>query len=241
MKFLEINGKKLPRVLLGTSPFIGAGQFGRLAELYYRRFYLQPDNMRIIMQHAVELGWGIQPFSLPNIISALKALKKDHPKVALLFICGLSDFDGELQVAVALGATAVGTHAILTDQLPAEQLNTYLEKIKQHNLLGGFATHNPAQTLPLLAQTSADFIMIPLNKSGKLMGRNAQVVPSMIEDYPKPIIAKKTLAAGTLQPEEALEYVVNCGVAGVCLGITEESQLQENHKILTALNFINKD
>ncbi|MCX7765278.1 MAG: hypothetical protein N2246_01020 [Candidatus Sumerlaeia bacterium] len=238
MKFLEINGKKIPRVLLGTSPFIGAGQFGRLAEVYYQRFYLQPENMAKIMQLAVEFGWGIQPFSLPNILSALREVKKRYPQVALVFICGLADFDKELKMAVALDATAVGTHAMITDRLPAEQLNTYVDKIKQHNLLGGFATHTPARTLPLLAQTSADFVMIPLNKAGKLMGSNAQLVSSLIKDYPKPIIAKKTLAAGTLHPPEALEYVVNCGVAGVCLGVVEDAQLLENHKILTDLNFI---
>lgn len=42
---VEIEKTFLPAVSLGTSPFLGAGQFGRRGQDYYRNFYLQPENM----------------------------------------------------------------------------------------------------------------------------------------------------------------------------------------------------
>ena len=39
---ISVKGKKLPRVLLGTSPFLGAGQFGVKAYEYYKAFFENP-------------------------------------------------------------------------------------------------------------------------------------------------------------------------------------------------------
>jgi hypothetical protein len=36
--FFNLSGQQIPRVLLGTSPFLGAGQFGSRAPEYFERF-----------------------------------------------------------------------------------------------------------------------------------------------------------------------------------------------------------
>lgn len=237
MNSLEIKGRRIPRLWLGTSPFIGAGQFGKLCHHYYRNFYLQPENMVEIMTKAAELEWGIQPFALPNVIAALQKLRENYPQASLLFICGMQDFEEELKTAVKVGATAVGIHAMITDSNSAEELRSYVSKIKAAHLLSGFATHNPARTLGEIEKTEADFVLVPVNKTWRLMGSNPQLVPELIKNYPKIVIAKKILAAGTLQPAEALQYIVELGIKAICIGITAVEQMTEIQDILAKLNF----
>ena len=58
---------------LGTSPFIGAGQFGPLSADYYKRFYLNPLNMEEIIIKSVELGVpAVQAIAYERIIQAIK-------------------------------------------------------------------------------------------------------------------------------------------------------------------------
>ena len=42
--------------MLGTSPFIGAGQFGLKALEYYKTFCLKPSNIAKIYREAYQLG-----------------------------------------------------------------------------------------------------------------------------------------------------------------------------------------
>lgn len=49
---INLKNRKIPRLLLGTSPFIGAGQFGAKASYYYSTLYKKPHNMyKIIKNH----------------------------------------------------------------------------------------------------------------------------------------------------------------------------------------------
>jgi len=41
---VEIGNATIPRVLLGTSPFVGSGQFGTRSPIYYAKFYRNPEN-----------------------------------------------------------------------------------------------------------------------------------------------------------------------------------------------------
>ncbi|MFQ6074099.1 MAG: hypothetical protein ACE5KC_02655, partial [Candidatus Bathyarchaeia archaeon] len=53
---LQVGKAKIPRILLGTSPFIGSGQFGSRAASYYEHFYGHPENIAKIILAAVDLG-----------------------------------------------------------------------------------------------------------------------------------------------------------------------------------------
>ena len=52
---LRVGKARIPRILLGTSPFIGAGQFGIRAQFYYEHFYQNPGNIVKIVIKAVGL------------------------------------------------------------------------------------------------------------------------------------------------------------------------------------------
>lgn len=71
--FIEINGQKLPRTLLGTSPFIGAPQFGHRARLYILDLYRKPEAMASIIAKSYQLGVrGIQLLPYPQWLKPFK-------------------------------------------------------------------------------------------------------------------------------------------------------------------------
>jgi len=55
-KMFRIEGQRVPAVMSGTSPFIGAGQFCSRAGDYYERFYREPKNIVDVMLEAVCCG-----------------------------------------------------------------------------------------------------------------------------------------------------------------------------------------
>jgi len=70
---IQMGKARIPRVLLGTSPFIGAGQFGRRAAFYYNYFYENPKNIVKIIHKAVDLGvTGVQALPFRPIFGAFK-------------------------------------------------------------------------------------------------------------------------------------------------------------------------
>jgi hypothetical protein len=71
---MQIGRAKIPRILLGTSPFVGAGQFGARAHEYYSQFYRNPRNITKIILKAANLGIAgihVRPFN--PVFEALKA------------------------------------------------------------------------------------------------------------------------------------------------------------------------
>ena len=58
----------IPRALLGTSPFIAAGQFGKRSLTYYVKFLLTKGNIQDIVTKCLEMGiTGIQLVSYPSV------------------------------------------------------------------------------------------------------------------------------------------------------------------------------
>ncbi len=217
---------------------MGAGQFGYRAQEYYEKFHQNPENIFTIMRRAAELGWGIQPFGIPPIVQSLAKISKEYPGVPFLFVCGIADSSEEIKVARELGCSLVGYHASVTDQTTIEEREQCLAKMDIPGVLKGFATHAPFRQIPELLQSSADFLLIPVNKVRKIMGNNAHRVPDLIKHSSKPIIGKKTMAAGCINPKEALEYVTALNVDAVCIGVASVEELEENHEILSRLEFI---
>jgi hypothetical protein len=66
------NIPDLPGLMLGTSPFIGAGQFGSKSLDYRRRFLDNPDNMTRLFVHSAILGVkAVQLVGYQPLVAAL--------------------------------------------------------------------------------------------------------------------------------------------------------------------------
>ncbi len=78
-----------PRLMLGTSPFIGAGQFGSKSLNYRRQFFDTPDNMTRLFVHSAKLG--IKAVQLVGYQPLVAALRKAEEITGMsLFQCMLS-------------------------------------------------------------------------------------------------------------------------------------------------------
>ncbi|MDY6844075.1 MAG: hypothetical protein SVW57_08305, partial [Thermodesulfobacteriota bacterium] len=69
---------KIPRILLGTSPFIGAAQFGEKAREYRKNLYENPEHMATIIVESAHQGINaIQALAYPPIMEAIKMAQSE--------------------------------------------------------------------------------------------------------------------------------------------------------------------
>ncbi|MDH5807191.1 MAG: hypothetical protein QE159_05675 [Candidatus Verstraetearchaeota archaeon] len=230
---MKIN--EIPKILLGTSPFIGAGQFGIKSYYYYKYFYENPKNMEKIILKSYNLGIkGIQALPYDRIIESIKNVeRKINEKFKIIAtINSIEDIDKFIN----LNTIAFILHASITDSKNLNKILKILDSIKSLGFLTGLATHKPFSILKWLLENSIDFdlIMIPFNKLGIFMDEKPEIIYELVKKLEKPIIGKKVLAAGKLNPYEALEYASKY-LDIIALGIASEKEAIETFSI--ALKF----
>ena len=83
-----IEGRRVPLISIGTSPFIGAGQFGVKGLLWRSRFLHNAQAMAELMMESYELGAkGAHIIPLGDIPKAVKLVRREHPD---FIVIGLS-------------------------------------------------------------------------------------------------------------------------------------------------------
>ena len=233
---IEIEKTFLPAISLGTSPFLGAGQFGRRAQDYYRHFYLQPENMISLIIKAVELGVeAVQIVACERTVDAFrKAQERVSKNLHSTAVIGLEDWQSELAGVTHLKPAIIFIHARLSDSLNLSLIRKICEEIREKGLVPGCATHIPERTIPALDKEGLDIkaYLAPINSLGLFMGPNPCKALEVIEQTNKVIIAKKVLAAGNLHPEEGIAYVSRISnIKGLALGIASEKEAEETLNI----------
>lgn len=226
--------------MLGTSPFLGAGQFGPRAGEYYQRFYLNPANITSLIVEAVEfdITW-VQAIALKPIAKAIEdAGRRTQRQIQIAATVGVEQFEPELELMKSLGAKIILTHARVTDRLDSK----FKDCIKRIGdiAIAGAVTHNPGAVIPKLSSyEEVKIIMAPINLAGRFMSPSQDSTLDAIRKTDKIVLGKKTLAAGLLQPREALEYVAEY-VYGVAIGVASEEELKETFGIAKHLWKIGK-
>ncbi|MEM2990807.1 MAG: hypothetical protein QXQ02_06460, partial [Halobacteria archaeon] len=165
----EVKGFRVPRVLLGCSPFIGAGQFGTRAYEYYKHFYLQPENIKRVVQKCIDLGINaVQPIGYRRILEPIaSAMKEANVELFILGSAGVEDIAEEIELMLGLNAKCIVIHANLVYGNLAG-IKRHLREIKARGILTGIATHNPGIEIPAAEEIEeVDVILAPLNKLGR--------------------------------------------------------------------------
>ncbi len=225
---------KLPKVMLGSSPFIGAGQFGVKAFEYYWRFYQHPENIAEIAVHCWRLG--VKAVQLLACEPLTKGILMAEKRIGEKFqVVGTLDPDDPLEALKLYdGLEIVGLvfHASTSDLLDKELLTRLRDYIKRR--IGcpvGAATHAPLRFLSWFRETELelDFVMVPFNVRGIFMDGKPEELVKLLREVGVKAVAKKVLAAGKLKPKEALEYVAGFRdvVERVALGITSKEEAEE--------------
>ena len=243
--YLELNNTTLPRILLGTSPFIGAGQFGHRARLYQLDLYSNPENMFQIIKTSYDKGVrGMQLLPYPPVIQALEMAREEGMKIDVIGTVRPEQEQEDIKLLKSLDAKAMLLHAITTDQGDWDFIAKNLNRIRQATAIPGLVTHRPFHTTRKLLESPVrdlfELYMLPVNRLGYLMDceqnleEERRQLREMILELDKTIIGKKLLAAGIMTPQDAFEYLKTLDyVDMVAVGIASEKEAQETFEILS--------
>lgn len=241
---IEINDKEIPRALLGTSPFIGAAQFGHRARLYQLDLYNHPENITKIIKKSCELGIdGIQLLPYEPVVKALEWAIDDSCKLNIVGTLRPQCEGEDIELLNELEASAMLIHGAVTDRLNYDFLAEKMDEIRQTGAIAGLVTHRPFNTTKNLLKSSIldlfDIYMIPVNKTGYLMDTDVFMdkerteLRELIKKMDKTIIAKKIMAAGILTPDDAFDYLKTLDYIDLMtVGIVSEAEAEETFNLL---------
>jgi hypothetical protein len=236
VRIISVGGRELPAVSLGTSPFIGAGQFGSRAPVYRRLFFDSPANMVGLMVYAAELGVPcMQLLAVDRILDAFRQSRdQSGVDLACTLTVGFGHRDWELRQASDINPQVVFLHGMVTDTLDLKCIEGWLRDIRNLGLVPGCVTHKPARVLPALIDSGLDIgsYMVPFNRDGLFMDCKPDALIKILGSIQKPVIAKKTLAAGKLSPAEGLPFVAQyTQIHGLAVGVTSREEMKESLSI----------
>jgi hypothetical protein len=242
--YVETSGVKVPCTLLGTSPFIGAAQFGHRARLYQLDLYRKPENILKVIQASYQIGVrGIQLIPYPPVVQAIEWARDEGCEMDVIGTVRPDQEEDDIKILSRLNASAMLLHAVITDKCDWEYIKDKISTIKDHGAISGLVTHQPFRTTKKIIKSPIrdlfDLYMAPVNRLGYLMDCDSYLEDERAEfrdlmvEVDKIIIAKKVLAAGIMTPDDAFEFLKNLDyVDMVAVGIASENEAHETFRIL---------
>jgi len=243
---IQISNREIPRILLGTSPFIAAAQFGHRARLYQLDLYNNPENILRIIKETYKIGiTGIQVIPYPPVVEALGLALESGYAMEIIGTVRPGNEIEDIKLLSDLEASSMLLHANITDKKEWNFIAEKLQAIKDENAIPGLVTHMPFSSTSSLLESPVldlfDIYMVPVNKLGYLMdcdtyGSGERIkLDLMIKSLDKTVIAKKVLAAGILKPQEAFDYLKTVKFAdGVAIGIASVDEAHETFNLLAS-------
>ena len=145
-------------MLVRTSPFVGAGQFGTRAWTYHGIFHSHLERIAEIIVEACRLGVrGVQLLPSRTVVEAVRMAEE---------VCGglkvvpsvLEDED----VFSKFDLSAILVHGSVTDGRDEKTLRNLLRKYGEIGVPVGFVTHKRKETLGWLSERfNFDVVMVP--------------------------------------------------------------------------------
>ena len=143
---------------------------------------------------------------------------------------GFGDKDWELEQISEINPQIVFLHAMITDRLDFIRIEKWLKDIRNLGLIPGCATHKPGRVLPVLTESGLDIqaYMVPFNREGVFMDCKPDALIKILDSIEQPVIAKKTLAAGTLSPGVGLPFIAQYPqIDGLALGVASREEMED--------------
>lgn len=234
-------------IILGTSPFIFAPQFGHRTRLYELDFEKQPENIQKILDKSYELGVHKILFNRSEDLEL--ALDMSIQNGNDWEVIGKTDgehFEEDLTTFSKYNTTTIMLDGFFIDENinnnNFEEISKYLREIKSNGYVPAIETRTPFKNIPKIVESVIDEfeeIMLPLNFYGYMMdcnfltNENKEKIQDLLSTLNKKIIANRTLATGILQPKEAYEFIskVDC-VNSVCVGVAKVEEAEETFSII---------
>lgn len=232
LPIVRIEGVEVPRVIIGSSPFIGAGQFGPRSVYYYNKFS-NPENIANILIVAADLGLpAVHIIPYPNVIEGVRIAEKETGITFHKSGSTLPDATASIAELQQMRADIVFIHGVITDRMNVGVIQKIEAQISGMGMIPGVAIHN---TLPVLAwlkdhrkHLTLKTILAPLNVAGEFVGDITQTL-ELLKELKMNVFAMKTLAAGAIPPEKALRFVFETNLVKVAtFGVASEEEVKQS-------------
>jgi len=238
--YFRVKGYKIPRVLLGTSPFIGAGQFGFKAYLYYQTFHNDPSRIEEIVSASISVGVrGLQVLPYQWVVNSIKSvIKRVDDDIIVVGTILPDEIDESITRLRELNATAALLHGAITDTLNEKVILDGLKLARKYFPVVGLVTHNPGKTLTWIIEKDFEFdlILAPFNMAGIFMDISPEKARDLYRSLRKLVIGKKILGAGRLNVFDALKYARNSNcLDGIAVGVASTEEANETFSLALKL------
>ncbi len=217
---------------VGTSPFLGASQFGKNARIYRKKFLNNADAVLEILEASYEVGGrGIEIILAGKVTEAAKIMAETHND----FIITGSTFPGPdplIKELAELGAKIIFAHGMVADKVD-EKLEKLIDEIESMGITPGIAAHNPVSTLEYAFENlpNVKAFLIPFNAQGMFMGEQKKLEKIVDSHKNHHFIGMKTLAAGKLDPKQAYEYISKHNICCTTIGMVSVEEARESTKM----------
>ncbi len=219
----------MPGLMLGTSPFIGAGQFGSKSVDYRRLFYDTPDNMTRLFVHSARLEVkAVQLIGYQPLVDALMKAEEITGDFFVAVTIPRGDFVSNLGLVSSLEPEFVSVHAQFCDGID-DRLNEWIDMIKDTGARPAASTHSPGATIPLLDKLGFEAYLAPVNPIGYGMEPDVESTLRALEHTKKKVLAIKPLAAGKLSPERSVFEFIYRYADSIAVGIISEDEMEETY------------
>ncbi|NVM31726.1 MAG: hypothetical protein HWN65_23005 [Candidatus Helarchaeota archaeon] len=231
MAFIELESQKIPRITIGTSPFMGAGQFGNMGFAWRAEFFQNAEKMANLMILSYNQGArGAEIIPAGQMINAALIAKQNCPDFTILASTYWAEKSSDYRIdqLTSVDAKIVFLHGSIADQRNLPLINPLLNKIRAAGKIPGIATHEPLQTIPFIQQNKLDVsaILLPFNMRGKFMGDQA-ALEELVDSLDYFFVAMKSLAAGQIPPSKAFPYLAEHNISAVTVGMVNEEEIIE--------------
>ena len=238
--FIKLEGEKIPLVTIGTSPFIGAGQFGAKATIWRREFLENAEKMHELMNFACDNGAkGAEIIPIGKIPDAAAMTMEKNSD---FFVLGSTSWDSlKIEVLSEIKAKIIFVHGSFTDKRNKTFLEETFQKIRRAGIIPGVATHEPLRTIPFILDSKLDCsaILVPFNAEGYIMGEKSRLEELVNNTGDEMFyVGMKTLAAGRIPPKVAYEYISNHKISAITVGLTSKKEISETVPI--ALKYLSE-
>ncbi|MFX1293728.1 MAG: hypothetical protein ACFFD2_02545 [Promethearchaeota archaeon] len=231
MEFIELESSQIPRISIGTSPFIGAGQFGSLGLIWRSTFLQNAELMIKLMLFSYKQGAkGVEAIPTGQILAASLQVKQIQPDFTIL---GSTLWESRVNYflideLITADAKIIFLHGSISDRRDIKLISVLLSKIRAAGKIPGMATHYPVQTINFIHQNQLDCpaILLPFNVNGEFMG-DQKAVEELVNSLDYFFIAMKPLAAGKIPPKKAFSYLGEHNISAVTVGMVTEEEIIE--------------
>ena len=231
MAFIECESQTIPRISIGTSPFMGAGQFGAIGLTWRLKYLENAELMAKLMRECYKNGAkGVEVIPAGQILKAASITQQAYPDFSIIASTLWESRDNEFLINDLIKADAkiIFLHGTISDRRNLNLIKPLLAKVRGAGKIPGMATHDPLQTIPFIQQNKLDCsaILLPFNVRGEFMG-NQRAVEELVDSLEYFFVAMKSLAAGSIPPKKAFPYLGQHNISAVTVGMVTEEEIIE--------------